>query len=86
MSPILFPFLYELYECPNLANESIDSSDAVSRSFLQYSMNSSLLTLNGEILNFFSAASSIGRPFLSRPKGNRTSKPFIRLYLAKKSM
>src|SRR5687768_11717636 len=64
----------------------MDSSEADSKSFLHASMNSCLDTLNGEILNFFSVANSIGKPFLSKPKGNRTSKPFILLYLAKKSM
>ena len=44
-----------------------------------------LQTLNGETLNFFSVAISIGRPFRSRPSGNRTSSPFILRYLAIKS-
>lgn len=43
-------------------------------------------TLNGDALNFFSVAISIGRPFRSRPRGNNTSSPFIRRYRAKKSM
>ena len=67
-------------------NESIDSVDASLRVCLQSSMNFSRPTLNGDTLNFFSAAISIGSPFRSRPSGNNTSCPFILRYRAKKSM
>ena len=65
---------------------SIDSADASFKSCSQSSTNFFRPTLKGETLNFFSVAISIGRPFRSSPRGNRTSSPFIRRNLAKKSM
>jgi len=83
----MFPsFLYDENEIPSFANESIDSTEASDRSCSHSSMNFSRPTLNGDALNFFSVAISIGSPFLSNPNGNNTSSPFIRWYRAKKSM
>lgn len=86
MLPIFPSSLYDENEIPSFANELIDSAEASDRSCSQSSTNFFLPTLKGETLNFFSVAISIGRPFRSRPSGNKTSNPFIRRYRAKKSM
>src|SRR3989344_5935408 len=84
--PIFPVFLYEENEIPNFANESTDVASVSANIFLHNSINLSLPSLNAETLYFFSAAISIGKPFLSKPNGNNTSNPLLLLYLAKKSM
>lgn len=73
-------------EIPSFEKVSMLSAPISLKSCSQYSMNFSLPTLYGVMLYFFSAPSSIGRPFRSSPNGNSTSNPCIRFVRAKKSI
>src|SRR3989344_9478399 len=77
MSPSSFPIFHELKLMPSLRKESIDDALDSSSSFLQASVNFSRGVETNEIPNFFSAATSFGSPFLSRPRGKSTDFPHI---------
>ena len=67
------------FDLLELYYDSIDSVELSSKTILHFSKKSFLEILCSLMLNLFSAANSIGKPFLSKPNGNKTSNPFIRL-------
>ena len=77
MSPAFSPWAKELKLMPSFKKESTVMVPALLRRCLHLATNSSLLTWCALMVNFFSAAISIGSPFLSSPKGNKTSWPVI---------
>jgi hypothetical protein len=70
-------FSHELKLIPSLRNESMDSADDSSSSFLQRPINSSRERAAMETPKRFSVATSMGRPLRSSPRGNRTLCPVI---------